>query len=95
MNTTPIVMSVEEVAALMRCAVTTVESHARSGTIPALLWGDGGWVFPVEALSRRLNELAVEASLKRREPPTPLAVFVGTEKRRRKEPPKLPDLSGL
>ncbi len=87
----PHVIPVSAVAQLMRCAVTTVEEKARNGEIPGLLWGDGGWVFPAEALLGRLNELALEHAAKRRTLLTPLAVHAGTAVPARKGRP-LPTL---
>ena len=72
------VLGVKEVAQLLRCSGTTVEEKARKGELPGLLFGDGGWVFPVGALLKRLDELALEESAKRRAPPpAPKAVAVG------------------
>ncbi len=92
MNAAVPILSASEVAILMRCSQKTVEEHARTGDIPGLLWGDGGWVFPAQALYNRLNELAVEQALKRRQPPEILTVLVANPKRARREPPKLPNL---
>lgn len=95
MSTTPLVLSADELAILMGCSTKTIEDKARAGSIPGLLWGDGGWVFPVKALYKRLNESAIEQSLKRRQPSQPLAVAALTPGRRRREPAQLPDLEGL
>ncbi len=92
MNIAVPILTVTEVAALMQCAESTVETHARAGDVPALRWGDGGWVFPAQALYNRLNELAIEQASERRKPPDIKAVLVANQKRARREPPKLPSL---
>jgi hypothetical protein len=92
MNTVVPILTVTEVAALMQCAESTVETHARAGNVPALRWGDGGWVFPAQALYNRLNELAIEQAVERRKPPDFTAVIVANRKRARRE---LPVLSSL
>lgn len=65
------VLSAEEVAGLLLCAVSTVNDRARSGDLPGLQFGDGGWVFPSGALALRLDELALERSQQRRMPRAP------------------------
>lgn len=69
------VMSVEEVAALMKCATRTVEDHARAGRLPALKLGES-WVFPSDALIRAVNRMAEEEAAKRAKPVAPAAVRV-------------------
>ncbi len=71
----PTVMTVEEVAALMKCATRTVEDHARAGRLPALKFGES-WVFPADALIRAVNRMAEEEAAKRSEPTKPAAVKV-------------------
>ncbi len=91
MNHTVDVFTAEALATLLGCAVTTIEERARSGDLPGLKFGDGGWRFPAEALARRLNELAIEEAAKRRQPTTRSGVLKqlpgGKAKR---TPPALP-----
>lgn len=75
--------------------MTTVEFKAREGLLPGLKFGDGGWVFPLEATLKRLNEAALEESLTRmrnRVPALPLAVHINPAGRRRNGPVALPNL---
>lgn len=87
------VLDVDQVAALMRCEPATVRDHARAGDLPGLKWGRD-WVFPVGALVRRLDELAITDAARRREPSAPLAVSVPLTAGRsaRRAPPVLPQL---
>lgn len=71
----PAVLTVEEVAALMKCATRTVEDHARAGRLPALKLGES-WVFPSDALIRAVNRMAEEEATKRAKPVAPSAVRV-------------------
>jgi excisionase family DNA binding protein len=91
----PHVLTVEAVAALLECSASTVEEHASRGDIPGLKFGRS-WVFPVQALFRRLNEMAESEAARRREAPQPLAVLGGAVQagmgRRRKPLPRLPTL---
>lgn len=86
--------SVEQVAGILRCAVSTVEAHARSGHLPGLLMGDGGYVFPAGALFARLNEIALAEATERRAPSAPSGVLVPISgiKRRKRCAPALPVL---
>lgn len=59
------ILDSSEVAELLRCTPKTVEDQARRGLLPGAKFGDG-WVFPLEALLRRVNELALELSAVRR-----------------------------
>jgi hypothetical protein len=87
------VLDTENVAALLRCSAYTVIERAKSGDLPGLHFGDGGWVFPTEALAKRLNELALEESQKRRQPAKPAAVINPVPGRANKRAlPVLPDL---
>jgi excisionase family DNA binding protein len=61
------IFSVDEVAALLRCSAYTVEEAARSGDLPGIKPG-GSWIFPSDALQRRLNEKALEEAAARRSP---------------------------
>ncbi|HOW46200.1 MAG TPA: hypothetical protein P5305_01290 [Rubrivivax sp.] len=85
------ILSASDAAALMRCSVKTIEDRARTGDLPGLLWGDGGWVFPTEAFYARINELALEQAAQRRKPVAPTAVLAQQRGLgRRRPPPALP-----
>jgi hypothetical protein len=87
------ILSADQVANLMRCSVSTIENKARTGEIPGVLWGDGGWVFPAAALYERLNQIARQNAQQRCL--TPEAVAVATQVRQsraRRAPPSLPSL---
>lgn len=83
-----------EAAAALGCAETTVRELARKGELPALQFGNGGWVFPVEALSQRLNELAIQQAAERRKPAVMSGVLVNVNAcgKPRRSPPALPSL---
>jgi excisionase family DNA binding protein len=94
-NTAVDVLNEIEVAQLLGCAVTTVQDRARSGDLPGLKYGDGGWRFPARALSARLEEVALQQAAERRKPAQTLAgVLVSVKGGKRGEskrmPPKLP-----
>ena len=85
------VLTAAQAAQHMRCAVKTIEEHARSGNLPGLLWGDGGWVFPAAAFYARVNQLAIEQAEKRRQSAKPLAAAgSGGKKDEKKAPPPTP-----
>lgn len=93
MSNTPVLpFTTEQVAAMLRCAITTVEAHARSGHLPGVLFGDGGYVFPAGALLARLDELALEEATKRRKPAPKAGVLsvVAKGKHDKRQPPALP-----
>lgn len=73
------VLDTAAAAALLRCAESTIEEHARSGNLPGLKFGEGGWVFPATAFFDRINELATDEAAKRR----------AITARRKGTPPKL------
>ena len=80
------VLDTAEVAILLRCAPTTVQERARRGDLPGLKIGDD-WIFPRDALLKKLNELALEEAANRRRPGVPHAVALpitssGTARRR-------------
>ncbi len=97
MSTAPVVpdriFDADELAALLHCAVTTIEERARRGDLPGLKIGEG-WIFPAGALFQRLNELALEESTKRRQPPPPSHVIRSIDgpstKRGKRTPPVWP-----
>jgi len=94
MSSTLEVLDVDAVAALLKCAPKTVEERARKGDLPGINWGSSGWVFPAGALSRRLDEIALEMARERAAPGRPSAVLtqVGGKASRRKALPVLPGM---
>lgn len=87
------VLSAEEVAQLLDCAVTTVEEMARRKELPATKPGRS-WVFPREALLKALNDMALE-HWRPAVPGHKPAVTVPTPqptRPRRAVPPRLPTL---
>ena len=75
----------EQVAELLDCTPATAEEMARNGQLPATKIGRS-WLFPREALLKRLNEMA---SANRRKVPPNLGVIAKPAPGRR-EPPALP-----
>lgn len=62
-------LTADEVAEMLGCSRFQVESKAREGVLPGLKFGDGGWVFPHDALVRAINKRAEEEAAARAEPP--------------------------
>jgi excisionase family DNA binding protein len=59
------IYTTQELAELLGCATTTIEERARTGELPGLKFGDGGWVFPRLATVDALNERArIEAAFR-------------------------------
>jgi len=86
------VLDVDQVAELMRCEPATVQEHARAGTLPGLKLGRD-WVFPLGALLRVLDELALQEAARRREKVTPSAVLHDIKRPKvKRAPPALPSL---
>lgn len=87
------VLSVEQVARLLRRAITTAEERTRVGDLPGLKFG-AAWVFPADALQERLHDLAIEAAKERRARPHPVAISQGPRAANRLKRifPKLPEL---
>lgn len=80
-----------QVADMLGCSPTTVTAHARSGYLPGVLFGDGGYVFPAGALLKRLDEIAIEEAAERRKPvPKPSGVLQALPSKTRRSPPSLP-----
>jgi hypothetical protein len=84
--TTPLppVLSVDEVAALLRCSAYTVRERARlpaghAQKLPGVKFGDD-WMFPLEALLERVNDVAREALTY--DPPSPPTAGRGRPRRR-------------
>lgn len=83
---TPEVFDTPAVAAMLCCAESTVEAHARAGNLPGLKFGDR-WVFPAAAFLARINELATDEAERRR------STGGGTTRPKSKRgPPALPTL---
>lgn len=61
-------LSEEEAAAALGCAVSTVQTLAREGRVPAVRFGDAGWRFPLNAFDEFLYDRAM-ANLKPVTPP--------------------------
>jgi hypothetical protein len=78
------VLTVEEVAAMLKCADTTVQNMAPQ--LGGLKFGRD-WVFPTEALLEALNERARDAMRKVKAPPQPRGVLQTVPRR---APPALP-----
>lgn len=86
------VLTVDQVKDLLQCSDKTV--RARAQELGGLKFGVD-WIFPAEALNRRLVEMALAASTQT-PAPTPTAVLVqpapGPARARRGAPPALPSL---
>lgn len=89
------IYTAEQLAPMLRCSVKTVEQKARDGSLPGLLLGAGGWIFPAGALAQRLDQLALEEAAKRRKP-APATATTGTQAagKPKRTLPKLVDLRG-
>jgi dUTP pyrophosphatase len=101
MNLGASIYEAEEAAAILRCSVKTVEEHARTGNLPGLKFGDG-WIFPVEALLARVNELALEQAQGRRQKRLPSAdpvarqlKIVESNKQKTRKRSGMPDMTKL
>lgn len=79
------ILDAEEVADLLQCSVKTVETHARSGRLPAVKFGDG-WIFSSELLIETIKKLSLEEAEKRSRPVRPKGIAVAAPKHRRKPP---------
>lgn len=97
----PIVLSVDDVAQLLRCSADTVQASARDGTLPGVQFGRD-WVFPVAALAEALNTQATRQAADRRAPQAaaPAAVLTASAPTpprtrasiSRRQPPRLVDV---
>ena len=85
----PAVLDVATVAALLRCAETTVEDRARRGDLPGLKIGDS-WIFPAGALTAALDQLALDQAAERRKPAQPRGQLVDIKRKAKRIPPALP-----
>lgn len=54
----PIVLDVDQAAALLRCKPDTIRAACRAGDLPGIKWGDD-WTLPAGALAKRLDQLAL------------------------------------
>lgn len=54
-----IVFNESELAELLGCSVYTVQEHARAKKLPGLLYGNNGWIFPVDAVRAYLTKQAL------------------------------------
>jgi excisionase family DNA binding protein len=87
------IIDITAAAELLKCSEETLERRAAAGDLPGLKLGRG-WVFPVQALERRLNELAIEEAHARRLRGTPVPAAVQQalpSVRPRRQPPVLAD----
>lgn len=84
------ILTEEEVAAILDCALKTVQEKARSGELPAVKIGRS-WRFPRVALLQRLNEMALEHKPVKRSH-TAVQVPIAEKKSRRRKPPDLSTL---
>lgn len=91
------IYTAQQLALMLGCSVKTVEAKARSGELPGLLLGDGGWVFPAGALALRLDQLATDEAEQRRRPRPPSATTIPAQacksKRGPRALPRLVDVS--
>lgn len=69
------ILTVEQVADLLKCDTTTAAERIKSGELPGVKFGRS-WIIPKPAFDQRINELAVEQAEARRKAtpePTPEA----------------------
>ena len=86
------ILNADQVAELLECERLHVQELARAGKLPGLKLGRG-WVFPREALLKRLNEMALQPPPRR---PAPVATAVTPiTPRGRGRPRTLPVLPAL
>lgn len=70
MTATPETMTIESVADILLCDKETVAVRLNKGELPGLKFGRS-WVIPATAFFKRLNDLALEESDKRRAESSP------------------------
>ena len=78
----------EQAAGLLRCTARTVEDRLRSGDLPGEKFGES-WVIPTAAFLQRVNEIALEKMLERRDtrkPDVPRFAKVQFQPARRRPP---------
>lgn len=88
------VLTVDQVASALGCSPRTVEERARAGDLPGLKFGDGGWIFPLQALLQVLNKCATDQAEERKRPQTPAGVLVKAPKARASKIVR-PELNGF
>lgn len=95
-HTLPDILSEAEAALTLGCVETTVQEHARKGTLPGLKFGEGGWVFPRAALLHALNKMAMDQAVERASKGlAPRCATLVEMPRRMPVPlPQLPELAG-
>jgi excisionase family DNA binding protein len=74
------IIEIDEAAAILKCSVETLTDNLRSGHLPGLKLGVP-WIIPRQAFYARLNEIAVEEAVRRRQarepaapPPAPITI---------------------
>lgn len=77
--------TVDQLAQMLGCSVYTIRERAKKGDLPGIKFGDD-WVFPADAVSSRLTEMALEESKERRTKPVPSAVAYGATPRKQRPP---------
>ncbi len=82
------VIKAKDLAEMLGCSVFTIEERARRRELPGLKFGDGGWVFPLDATNRVLNDMAMNYVNSEAEPVVSLAAFRVPSNPR--QPPQLP-----
>jgi excisionase family DNA binding protein len=87
------IYTTEQLAALLECETTTVEEKARRRELPGLKFGRG-WIFPREALLKRLNETALAALEAPKAPAAPEPQAAKKKAGKRPLPTLLPVLEG-
>lgn len=83
-------MKASELAELLGCSVYTIEERARKCELPGLKFGDGGWIFPMDATLIVLNDMAMERMDEGIQVEKPIATLVGIATRRVR--PTLPSI---
>lgn len=81
-------LTVDQVAELLRCAPSTIRERCRAGDLPGEKFGED-WILPTRALIERVNEIAVEKMLERRKKDAPNLVSVGGGGTGKRQPPSL------
>lgn len=79
----PDIYTEAELAEILSCAPSTIQEHARSGSLPGLLFGTSGYVFPRAALMQVLNAKALEQAAERSTKAPHKAVVVSVSSGRR------------
>jgi excisionase family DNA binding protein len=89
------IYSTVQVAELLSCSTNKVEEMARTGALPGIKPGVS-WIFPVEALARQLESMALEeAKVRKATVRAPIAVMLKSEPARQNRSKPLPRLVDL